>query len=226
VLEKNVGLDTLGLYSTAATLSLALNIIVQGLYRAFEQKIFEKHGKPDYERMTDELYRYFVACLFAGGFLMSIFSREVFILFTSTRFQQAYTLVPLLAVPVILNGFITFLAVLLIADHRQTIITRGNILSLVVTLPATLALIRFWGVYGAILSSALSFGIVFFFYLYHLRLKHSYVLTCGLLLLLLLGACQGMQALDLSLLPAMGVKLGLSVLFAGICILRFRIKLR
>jgi O-antigen/teichoic acid export membrane protein len=224
VLEKNVGLDGLGLYSTAATLALALNIIVQGLYRAFEQKIFEKHGKPEYGRITDELYRYFILCLLGGGFLMSIFSREIFLLITSSRFQQAYTLVPLLVVPVILNGMITYLSVLVIADQRQALITRATFLSLAVTIPATLILIRLWGVYGAILSSALSFGIVVFFYLYHLRLKQSHVLSWGVLLLLLPVVCRALQTLDLPLLPVIGIKLGLSAVYIGLCLLRFRIK--
>ena len=224
VLEKNVGLSTLGLYSTAATLALALNIIVQGLYRAFEQKIFEKHGQPDFQRMTDELYRYFIVFLLGGGFLMSLFSREIFLFFTSPRFFPAYRLVPLLVVPVILNGLITFLNVLLVADHRQTVITRGMLLSLAVTVPATLILIRLWGVYGAILSSALSFGIVVAFYLRRLKLRRSYVLSWGLLLLVALGVCQGMEVLNLPLLPAIGVKLALSAGYAGLCVLRFKIK--
>lgn len=224
VLEKSVGLDSLGLYSTAATLSLALNIVVQGLYRAFEQKIFEKHGKPEYERITDELYRYFIVCLFTGGFLMSIFSREVFLLITSSRFQSAYTLVPLLTAPVILNGFITFLSVLVIAGQRQMLITRANFLSLAVSLPSTLILIHYGGVYGAILSSAISFGIVVFFYLYHLRLRQSYVLSWGLLLLLLLAICEGMRWVSLPLLPMVAIKLGLAAGYIGFCILHFRIK--
>jgi O-antigen/teichoic acid export membrane protein len=225
VLEKNVGLDSLGLYSTAATLSLALNIVVQGLYRAFEQKVFEKHGQPEYERVIDELYRYFIACLLGAGFLVSLFSREVFLFITSARFQSAYTLVPLLTVPVILNGFITFLSVLVIAQQRQTVITRGTVLSLIVTIPATLVLIRWWGVYGAILSSALSFGIVVFFYLYHLRLARSYILSWGSLLLVLVVSCQAMQRVNLPLVPMIGIKLALSAGFAACCLIRFRIRL-
>jgi O-antigen/teichoic acid export membrane protein len=225
VLEKNVGLEILGLYSTAATLSLALNIIVQGLYRAFEQKIFEKHGGPEYQRVTDELYRYFLACLIGGGFMLSLFSREVFLFFTTSRYLPAYTLVPWLAVPVILSGITTFLATLGIADHRQTVITKGTILSVAVTIPGTLILIRVMGVRGAILSSVLSFAILVFYYLYHLRLKRSFALSWTLLLLLLLGACQAVQTLRLPLLSMILVKAGLSVAYLGLCAVCFKIKL-
>jgi O-antigen/teichoic acid export membrane protein len=226
VLEKNVGLELLGLYSTAATLALALNIVVQGLYRAFEPNIFAKHGQPGYQQMTDELYRYFLACLLGAGFLVSIFSREIFLFFTSPRFLPAHLFVPLLVAPVVLNGLITFLTVLVVAEQRQTVITRGMFLSLVVTLPATLGLIRVWGVYGAIVSSVLSFGIVVFFYLHQLRLKQSYVLTWGGLLLLLMAICQGVQLLDLPIVAMIGIKLGLSLGYLALCVYCFRLRLR
>jgi O-antigen/teichoic acid export membrane protein len=199
-------------------------MIAQGLYRGFEQKIFEKHGLPEYPQLMDELYRYFLFCLLGAGFLLSIFSREVFLLFTSPSFLPAYRLVSLLVVPVILNGLITFLTVLVIADQRQTVVTRGTLLSLAVTLPATLGLIRLWGVYGAILSSALSFGIVVAYYLHRLQLKRSYVLSWIPLLALLPVINLVMELLHLSLLPMILLKLGLAAVYLGGCALRFRIK--
>lgn len=224
VLERYVGLDSLGLYSTAAALALALNIIVQGLYRAFEQNIFEKHGHPGYHQATDELFRYFLVSLLGGGFLVSIFSREIFLLFTSPAFWPAYRLVPLLVVPVILNGFITFLTVLVVAGQRPAVITRGMLLSLVVSLPATVFLIRTWGAYGAIASSTLSFGIVVSFYLYQLRLRRSYVLSWSILLMISVGVCQGLQLVDLPLPVLIAIKLGLSAGYLAACVSHFRLR--
>ena len=225
VLEKNVGLRSLGLYSTAATLALAVNIITQGLYRAFEQKIFEKHGRPEYETVMDGLHRYFLAALLAGGFVVSLFSREIFLFFTAPEFRPAYRLVPLLIVPVILNGLITFLNVLVIAEQRQTVITQGMSISLVVAIPATFGFIWLWGVYGAILSSAISFGIVVGYYLFKLRLKHPHVLAWGSLLLLLVGICQGVQWLDVGLVPMLFIKVGLAAGYLGLCAFCFKIRL-
>lgn len=225
VLEKHIGLSSLGLYSTAATLALALNFIITGLYRAFEQKLFENHGRPGYEAVMDELYRYFLAILLGGGFLVSLFSREIFQFFTSADFRPAYKLVPLLVIPVILNGLITFLNVLVIAEQRQTLVTKGTFWSLLVSIPATLGFIRLWGVYGAILSSGLSFGIVVFYNLYHLRLRRPYVLTWSFFLLLLLGVCEGMQLVNLPLGAMLLVKIMLAIGYLGLCAFCFRIKL-
>jgi O-antigen/teichoic acid export membrane protein len=225
VLEKNLGLSSLGLYSTAATLSLALNIIVQGLYRSFEQRIFEKHGTDEYFPMVDTLYRYFLTCLVTGGFLLSLFSREFFVFFTSSRFVEAYSLVPLLVVPVLLAGFSTFYSTLLVANHQQLVITRSMVLSLVVTVPSTLLFVRWMGVYGVILASALAFAIVIWYYLKHLQLMHTYVWRGLLLLGLLIGLSAGVQALALPMIYAIALKLVVAALYLKLTIALFRVKL-
>jgi O-antigen/teichoic acid export membrane protein len=224
VLEKNVSLSSLGLYSTAATLALALNFVVTGLYRAFEQKLFEKHGQPEYETVKDELYRYFLAIVLAGGFVVSIFSREILLFFTSPDFLPAYTLVVLLVVPVILNGLITFLGVLVVAEQRQQLVTKAMLWSVAVSFPVTLVFIRLWGIYGAVLSSGVSFGIVVFYYLYHLKLRHPYVMTWVSCLVLLVAGCEGMQAVHLPLVPMLLIKLALAAGYLGICVYCFKVR--
>jgi O-antigen/teichoic acid export membrane protein len=224
VLEKNLGLTSLGLYSTAATLSLALNIIVQGLYRPFEQKIFEKHGTPEYAEVTDTLYRYFLTCLLTGGFLLGIYSREVFILFTSAKFLPAYPLVPLLVVPVIVSGINGFIGMLLIADHRQIMITRATMISVCVSIPGTLGLIRLMGVYGAIVSSTISFGFVCWYYLRSLRLRHSYFPAWGGLLLLMLALTLGSSQMPvMRVIYSIPLKLVVAGLYFWLCTVIFRV---
>jgi O-antigen/teichoic acid export membrane protein len=225
VLEKNLGLTSLGLYSSAATLSLALNIIVQGLYRSFEQRIFERHGTEGYLPMVDTLYRYFLTCLIMGGFLLSLFSREVFLFFTSSRFLEAYTLVPLLVIPVLLSGFSTFFSTLLVADHRQIIITRSMVLSLLVTVPSTLLFVRWLGVYGVILASVLAFVTVIWYYLRNLQLTHTYVFRGVVLLGLMIGLSAGAQAMALPLAYAIALKLVATAFYFKLTITFFRVKL-
>jgi O-antigen/teichoic acid export membrane protein len=226
VLEKNLGLTSLGLYSTAATLSLALNVIVQGLYRPFEQRIFETHGAPDYGKVTDTLYRYFLACLLTGGFLLGLFSREIFLFFTSAKYLPAYPLVPLLVVPVVLSGINGFIALLAIADHRQLMITRATILSVCVSIPGTLILVRWLGVYGAILSSSISFGIVGWYYLWSMKLSRNYVWAWGGLLALLPLTSLAFQAAGLPVLYEILLKTGAAGLYGLLCISIFRIDLK
>jgi O-antigen/teichoic acid export membrane protein len=225
VLEKNLGLTSLGLYASAATLALALNVVVQGLYRAFEPKIFEKHDTPEYATVTDTLYRYFLACLLTGGFLLSIFSREIFLLFTSRKFLEAYQLVPLLVVPVVLGGIATFLGTLLLADHRQIVVTRATLVSVIITVAGTLVLIRVMGVYGAILTSAVAYAVVVVFYMRNVRMKNNYLIPLTTLICITLAVGWGVMHLELTPLLSIPLKAVAGLLYFGLCIYFFRIRL-
>jgi O-antigen/teichoic acid export membrane protein len=225
VLEKELNLTSLGLYATAATLALALNIVIQGLYRAFEQKIFEKHGTAEYAGVVDTLYRYFLVCLLTGGFLLSIFSREVFLLFTSRQYLEAYKLVPLLVVPVILSGLTTFLATLLLAERRQLVITKATLVSAVITVVGTLILIKVIGVYGAILTSAVAFAVVFWFYLRDLALKNNYIGDLFLLMAVLLVVGLGSMYAELAAVWSIPLKAVLALLYFWGCARLFRVRL-
>jgi O-antigen/teichoic acid export membrane protein len=128
-------------------------------------------------------------------------------------------------VPVLLSGFSTFYTALLVAHHQQLIITRSMVLSLVVTVPSTLLFVRWMGVYGVILASALAFATVIWYYLRHLQMTHTYVLRASLLVGLLIGLSAGVQALALSMVYAIALKLVVTALYFKLTITLFRVKL-
>lgn len=164
ILERNVSLTELGIYSTAATLALTLNIIVQGLYRSFEQKIFQQHGQQEYKKLVLNLGNLFFFMVIAGGILISCFCKEFFLLFTSHKYVEAYKSVPYQVVPVVIAGINVFLSTILVADNKQIYITKGTIMSLVISVLIALILIPAFKVYGAIISSIVAFLIVQIYY--------------------------------------------------------------
>jgi O-antigen/teichoic acid export membrane protein len=187
VLERTISLTELGIYSSAATLALALNIVVQGLYRSFEQRIFKDHGTAAYENKVDLLYKFFLLSLLCAGCFLSIFSKEVFLFFTSARYLSAYRLVPFLVVPVIIAGINTFLSTLMIAEGKQVLITKGTLLSAAVTLLGNLLITPRMGIPGAIMTSVVSFLVVFLYYQFNLKLRKKMVPEQLLLLCVVAG---------------------------------------
>ena len=113
-----VSLSELGLYSVASTLALTLNIVIQGLYRSFEQRIFKEHNNEGYLNLVDNLYKIYTAALFIPGFLLILFVHEVLLFFTSSQYYPAQAFVVYLVVSVIISGLNTFLWH--IADCRQS----------------------------------------------------------------------------------------------------------
>ncbi|MFL9481721.1 lipopolysaccharide biosynthesis protein [Chitinophagaceae bacterium LWZ2-11] len=164
ILERNVSLTELGIYSTAATLALTLNIIVQGLYRSFEQKIFQQHGQQGYQKLVLNLGNLFFFMVIAGGILISCFCKEFFLLFTSHKYVEAYKSVPYQVVPVVIAGINVFLSTILVADNKQIYITKGTVMSLVISVLIALILIPAFKIPGAIISSIIAFLIVQIYY--------------------------------------------------------------
>ena len=114
---------------------------------------------------------------------------------------------------------------MVLADHRQTVITRATLVSVVVTIVGTVALVRVIGVYGAILTSAVSFGLVLFFYLRNVQLKNNYVVPLVSLLGILLGVSLGVMELDMPLGWLVLIKAVLGLLYFRLCMGAFRVRL-
>lgn len=172
VLERYVSLEELGIYSTAATIAFTLNIVVQGLYRTFEQRIFKEHGTPAYKEKVTFLYKIFLFAVFLSAAGISLFSREIFHYLTSQKYMAAAYLVPFLVLPAIVSGLNTFLSTLIIAEGKQVVVTKGTFISALFTLIGDLILIRIYGVPGAIATSILSFAVVYFYYHFHVELNN------------------------------------------------------
>lgn len=187
VLERYVSLEELGIYSTAATIAFTLNIVVQGLYRTFEQRIFKEHGTPAYMEKITLLYKVFLFAVFLSAAGISLFSKEIFYYLTSQKYMAAAYLVPFLVLPAIISGLNTFLSTLIIAEGKQVVVTKGTFISALLTLVGDLILIRFYGVPGAIATSILSFAIVYFYYHYHVELNSRLFLSQLLFIIIIIA---------------------------------------
>ena len=48
VIEKYVSLSSLGVYSLIQAIAMAMSIIIQGAYKAYEPDVFKKYGTNEY----------------------------------------------------------------------------------------------------------------------------------------------------------------------------------
>ncbi len=176
ILERYVSLSELGLFSVASTLALTLNMVIQGFYRSFEQKIFREHNNKEYLQVVDKLYKIYLSALYIPGFLLTLFSKEILFFFTSNNFYKADIYVVYLVVAVLISGTNIFLGTLLIADNRRKIVSYSSFTSAIFSFIANLMLIKYYGVLGACIASILSFLVVYVFYNFKLVLLNKYML--------------------------------------------------
>lgn len=212
VLERYVSLNELGLYSVASTLALTLNVIIQGIYRSFEQKIFREHNHEGYTILTDRLYKIYLAALCISGFCVILFAKEILAFFTSTQYYPAENYVIYLVVAVIISGINTFFSTLLIADNQRKVVTYSSLIAAAISFIANLLLIRYFEVLGACVASILSFLIVYIFYVNRVSLLNKYLVQQASFVIIFFSVQYFMPS-DLSLFATIAIKLLLLLVF-------------
>ena len=157
ILERYISLNEIGIYSVATTLALALNIIIQALYKTLEPVLFKEHAGDNFQAINSMLYKTYLCVIFVGGFGMALFSKEIFILATSDNFIKGYKLVPGLVACVVIAGINIYLSILLIMKNKQKYVSLITIFSGVISITLNLILIPYFGYYGCVFTSIITF---------------------------------------------------------------------
>jgi O-antigen/teichoic acid export membrane protein len=167
VLERYVSLNELGIYSVAATLALALNIVIQALYKTFEPILFRYYLGENFDNINLKFYKLYLCLLIIAAFGTGFFSKEFFLFATSTAFFSAYKMIPFLLISVVISGINSYLNILMIACNKQKLVSIISIFSGVLSVLLNFIFIPLLGTYGAIIASSISFLLVNIFYHYN-----------------------------------------------------------
>jgi O-antigen/teichoic acid export membrane protein len=156
ILERFVSLDIIGIYSVAFTISLALNVIVQALYKTFEPILFKAYATSDFDKLNKKLYKYYLLLIYLGGFILSIYSKELFHFIGSPAFKVGAKIVPAMVLSVVISGVTLYLNTVLIAEKRQKIISIAIVISAIISIAFNLLLIPKFGYYAAVGASLIA----------------------------------------------------------------------
>ena len=156
ILERNVGLDQLGIYNVACQMALALNIVIQSGYRAIEPELFKRYGKEGFFEFIKKTQSIFFSAIYIGAFALCLFSQEIFHIMTSEAFHKGYWLVPALMVGVIMTGQNVIYSGILQGEKRTKIIGLATLIGAIASVLTNVILVPIYGVYAASFASALS----------------------------------------------------------------------
>lgn len=218
ILERFVSLSEIGIYSVAFTLALALNVVVQALYKTLEPILFKEYASSYFEDLNTRIFRYYLLLVFAGGFALSLLSKEVFLLATSGKYHSGYTIVPFMVVSVIIAGANVYLSTLLVAKRKQKILSIATIFSAVLSISVNFLLIPYLGYKGAAISSILASCTSNIIEHAFVKLKHKLIYQQILLLVIVCATPYLFDYLlpDLNMGLSIGLKLVLLLTFSAL----------
>ena len=146
ILERFVSLSQIGIYSLAYTLSLTLNIVIQGFYKAIEPEIFQHYGKDSFNTFIKRTQNTFFLVVYMGAMIISLFSQEVFKIMASEEFYKGYLLVPILMIGIIMTGQDVIYGGIIIAEKESKIMGIATIIGALVSVTFNLSLMRYGGI--------------------------------------------------------------------------------
>jgi len=156
LIDKYLNLIDLGIYSTAATLALILNIFSYGAYKAFEPFIFKSWGSNDFLVVFEKMRNAFIYVLLLGGFSLSLFSKEFFQIMSSVKFHEAYFYVPMIIIGVYAASIKMLYGTIVTAKGKTKVNSLISIIGAVISIVLNITLLPKFGLISAALVSSLA----------------------------------------------------------------------
>lgn len=157
ILERNVDLAMIGIYNIAYTLSFALTVINQGVYKAIEPEIYSRWAKEGFKEFMEKSQSVFYMILYSGAIALSLFAREIFMVMASEQYLEGFRLVPVIVIGVIMTGQNVIFNTLLSAEKNTKAIGIATLIGAGVSLAFNISLVPIYGIWAASLAMAVSF---------------------------------------------------------------------
>lgn len=156
VLERYVDLSHIGIYSVGVALGSALLILVRGFFYAIEPVIYEAFKKEDFNRKIVLIKDKFLFLVLLLGCILIIFCKEIITLMVSTRFYEAYKIIPVYVVSCIFSAAQVLITTTIFAINKTVYQPFLVGIALVINLTVNIILIPVVGIVGAATASAIS----------------------------------------------------------------------
>ena len=160
LIDKYLNLTSLGIYSTASTLALLLNIISSGAYKAFEPYFFKIYGSVNFTKEFTTVRNVFFAVLVLCASALALFSKEFFLIFTNQQYYNSYLYVPLILVGVIASSLSLLYGTIVTARGKTKINSMITIIGGTISITLNILLLPKLGLFGACVSSSITMFLV------------------------------------------------------------------
>lgn len=156
-IERYLDLNQLGIYSTAVSLAMALNVITYGAYKAFEPYIFRIYGHDGFEGKFNKIRDYFLTIILFVGAGLSLFAQDFFRVFANERYQTVYIYVPLVVCSIVISSLTLLYATLLAAQGKTKLSSMFTMTGGSISVLINATFMPMIGLWAACIAANLSF---------------------------------------------------------------------
>lgn len=226
-IERYLDLTQLGIYSTASTLAMILNIITYGAYKAFEPHFFKIYGTEGFKARFVAVQHIYLLVVLVGAMGLSMFGREFFALFASAGYQGVYYYVPLIEIGVVFSSMSMLYGTIVVAREKTKLNSMVTIIGGSVSVVINLVLLPHIGIVASCIASSVAFGSMMVGSAYFARLGISFVRPAAAFLLAVVSVWFSVYVMKLeSMWLSIGVKAGVLLCVAFLIMRIFGLTVR
>lgn len=155
IISHYLSLNEVGLYSVAFKLASTIGLMTIGVQTALTPLIYTHYQEPETPGNIAILFRYFFLAGMAAITVISVFARDIMVLFTQPAYYDAAQLVPFLLMSVFFSGILNFSPGIFI-KNRTILIVYINIAMFVTNVVLNITFVQHYGVMGAAVATMLS----------------------------------------------------------------------
>ena len=156
LIDKYLNLNDLGIYSTASTLALILNIVAYGAYKAFEPYFFKIYGTSQFTAQFIKVRNAYFFVIISGALGLALFAKEFFQLFSEEKFHIAYYYVPMILIGVVASSMTMLYGTIVTAREKTKINSAISMCGGVLSVFLNIVLLPRLGIVAACIASAVS----------------------------------------------------------------------
>jgi O-antigen/teichoic acid export membrane protein len=159
VLERFVSLEQVGLYYLALRLADVMRLAGDVLINAWRPVFFKEADDDTFKRQdVPRMIRIATVALASVFVMLSVFSREVVVLFAAPTYRSASAFVPFLAGAMFLKGFQSFPYLTIWLRRKTAWVPLLSVLTLLVSIAANVLFARRWGAMGVAAALVVAYG--------------------------------------------------------------------
>lgn len=227
LVEKYAGLTELGIYSTASTIALLLNLVSVGAYKAFEPYFFKIYGTSIFGERFEHVHNAFLFFLLLGATVLSLYAKEFLSIMSSESFWSAYLYVPILLIGVVSSSMCNLYGTILTAQGKTKINSMISMIGGFSSVIMNILLLPRLGITAACMTSAFAFlgMLIASILLSRIRIPYKKILIALILTFILTVGpvyCLELDSMLFSILVKLGCFIILSLITAKLLNFKFR----
>ncbi|MEG2099207.1 MAG: oligosaccharide flippase family protein [Mucinivorans sp.] len=173
LIDKYLSPTELGIYSTAATLALLLNIVSYGAYKAFEPHIFKTFSDTDFNIGFRKIRDGLLVIYLMGAMCLAVFAEEFFDIFAAAEYHTAYIYVAPIVVGVFLSSMMMLYSTVITARGKTFTNSMLTIVGGALSITLNNYLLPVMGLFGACAVSATTYFLMYMATIYFSKISIS-----------------------------------------------------